>query len=340
MPIGVISEVYKGSLNADLHYVFTEVNKVLTSAEGSKLSHTIDIPKPVGVESLYAMLELLVETSSPRIDWKLKVNGVNVSKEFKPAVSIRHGGRFVHKLIYDVKSVLNTPESVSKARVHMTIRHEGGGDAVLKSIGFIVAYSQSEAYTTLRQYSGLLLLDKGERFRMSELCEHGGSKVDIVAYSPAPTYVTLSNGSSTRRLAAKGLLNTQLDSEFCKVLELSNEGLSPLFVLNVLSSSVQIKRASLKVTRVTPVVADKHLSLKVEIANVGETLPDEALLIVLEKGFVRGVKRVTPPPPGGRVEEVVGVQAGQRPEVVTLRLVWKKLARTDFEDVQVSMQGV
>jgi hypothetical protein len=345
LPAGIISEVYKGSFNADLYYTFAEVNKALTHSESSKLSYTLDIPRPLGVVAEHAVLELLVESRERLIDWKIRVNGVSVSKEFKPVVSVKVGEIYLHKLIYDVKSVLNTPESMNKARVHMTVRHEGGGSIILRAVGFIVAYSHFDAYTSMKYYTGLLLVGEGERYSLSDVCVDRDSLVDLVAFSPAPVPIVLSNGFNQRRILVKGLANIQLDNSYCGYLEINHEGSdsgggNPFLVLGVLSKKFSVRKPSLKLASITPMVSGNEVNISLRITNEGDAIPDEAMLVVLDKGFVRGVKKIKPPSPGEVVEESIKIPLNLMPEGVTLRLVWKKLARTQFEDTSVKLAQV
>jgi hypothetical protein len=345
LPAGILSEVYKGSFNADLYYTFAEISKTLTHSESSKLSYTLDVPRPLGVPTEQAVLELLVESRERHIDWKVRVNGVSVSKEFKPAVTVRVGENYLHKLIYDVKSILNTPESMNKARIHMTIRHEGGGSINLRAVGFIVAYSHFDAYTRMKYYTGLLLVGEGERYSMTDVCVDEDSLVDLISFSPAPVPVTLSNGSNQRRILVKGLANIQLDNSYCGYLEISREGSNsgggnPFFVLGLLSKKLSLRTPTLKLASITPMRSGNEVNISLKITNEGDATPDEAMLVVLDKGFVKSVKKIKPPSPGEVVEESIKIPLNLMAEGVTLRLVWKKLARTQFEDIPVKLPPV
>ncbi|WP_440059168.1 hypothetical protein ACSU1N_05110 [Thermogladius sp. 4427co] len=342
MPQGVLSEIYNGKLNADLYYTFVNWEKQVSAGESVKIGYTLDTPKPVGVKAEYGVLELLVETESKWIDWKVKINGLNIAREFKPAVSLRSNNRFIHKLIYDIKSVLNTPESLSKPRIHMTVRLEGGGNVYFKAAGFIGAYADNDAVTRLKYYSGLVLLGQGEPYTLPKTDNLLGN-MELALYSTRPVKIRIQCKDSERAELIQGVSLVKVDGGLCDqptVLYESSIGQANVLILGYLVNNTIIKMPRLSLANYALEDHAGTIRLLLDIVNVGEAKPDEVIIVLLNRGLVKTVKKTKPLSPGERIEESLIVPREGSVESLTIRLVWKKLARTDFEDYVIQLGKV
>jgi len=292
-----------------------------------------------------ALLEIGVFTQKLDVDWRVKLNGVSVTKEFKPIAKTRIGNAYYTKHVYDVTSVLGKPEA-DKSRVNLTLKREGGVEpVVIAHIGLIALYSTDIAETRIKFFSGTLSLEPGSSLK--QLVNHTGesSLLRTIVYMPsklAKLEVKAGESHSFLITSIQGMSDESFQvSGVSAISEVeyyhpdSSEkyaprevGVSSLLVYTTVSEKPEIVFEDLSL----PGEACGEFTAKVRVSNRGGVAPDKLLLLIIHRGEVIATKQLNPLQPGEWVEVSIPVKLPQGKHTLVFRAVWRKLAKTWFTE--------
>ncbi|MEM4851504.1 MAG: hypothetical protein QXT15_05145 [Desulfurococcaceae archaeon] len=346
MPKGGLSMIPAVSTNGDLLTVFKPVEETLSSYN-SKILMPINLFNRGSRRVSYAILELLVESRRPVPEWRLKLDNISITRQFKPAYSIMadDGERGMHKFIYDVTSILNAHEIVDKEWVNILIKYEGGNPFAVKYILLDAIYEDQDAYTTYKHSSGLMLLENSEKvsFATREFCGKP-AVLRLIAYTPkhVKVEITANNYKTAAQIPQERVeeytLTLDRGTEFVEVGP-SPEKSSPLVISSLTVYSSVVKQPLLELCGVDHSLEGNKLKFKLQICNKGESPPDKLIVSLMKRGNVLCSlqdSRVNIPP-GSTLERVIEVP-GSRLDEINIRLVWFKLTRRWMRDEVVKLR--
>ncbi len=334
----------------DVVYTCVFPQKVLGGLTLSRETIPLDLVPPPNAELEYSLLEIGVLTPHTSVEWRVKVNGINVTKEFKPLSTSKIGDKLFAKLVYDITSILKTPESLKRKRVNVTFKREGGEPLTIEHIGIIALFSSGEAKSLVKYYSGASSIEPGEKTSL-DLGLSGEALLRTALYMPSRSAVVelLVSGKNFAEIT-----NIQGMSEEIHRLTGFNEvdrieyhhvdtgekyspkeiGLSNLLVYRVEYAKPELVLEELKI----PSEVEGEVRAKLRISNRGLSKPDKALIVVMSRGEVLVSKGLEPIEPGHETEAEVVIKQPPGEYQLVFRIIWRKLSQTWYREERVNVK--
>ncbi len=322
----------------------------LGGLEVSKAYIPIDLLLPGSLPISKAILELAVRSRRERFTWRLKVNGVPVTREFKPNSTASTEHYLFSKLVYDITPIMQAREGRRRHRCNLLVRYEGSDELYIDHIGLLVYIDSEDARSHVSLVSGALALEPGENFAYMHKHPTGLSipgALRLFFYSPS-TYAGLRvrfnerfeevftsiHGSSEESLEVDEIGGeNRVEIKHLEAEELYKP--REILVSSLLLQQIMYREPKLVVKE--SLIPEKMSSgdrIKLVIANEGKAKPDKALLSIIHLGTTIYRKELPLLEPGEEtvVEAPVKLPKGEHPLVV--RLIWRKLSRTNFIDTK------
>lgn len=331
----------------DIYTLWKPVNEILGS-HNTKITITLDLHNRRARRISHGVFEVLVETRSTHIDWKLKLNGVSITREFKPTflLELPDLNRYLCKFVYDITGLLNTDEATSREWANVTVKHDGGDPLVLRGIMLSAIYEDTEAFSTYNHVTGLLLLERDDEFtyNLNSLLQNTGDvQVKLVFYAPRAVRVRAVLGDKTETLTLQHnqVEEYTISSTFTPYIKLTPEVHENIQNYVVLSSvtvySTSLRTPHLSIESIEASRQGSSIKIKLRIANNGESIPDRVIISVFNRGFLLGMVKCDPCKyePNTLVEEELVIPAQSQLSELTVRIAWSKLTRTWFTDGKV-----
>jgi len=159
---GDLVKIIDKSFRGDVVYSTTYPNRLIGGLTLSRETIPLDYSPPYHAELEYAILEIVVEAPHNNVDWRVKANGISITKEFKPLASAKINDRLYAKVVYDITSILKTPESRRRRRINVTFKREGGDFIVIHQLSVLGLYRADDAESHITYLTGVVGLDPGE----------------------------------------------------------------------------------------------------------------------------------------------------------------------------------
>jgi len=291
-----------------------------------------------------ALLEIGVSTRRADVEWRVKINGVGVTKEFKPIAKAKIGDALYTKHVYDVTSILKRVGFAERSRVNITFKREGGGDPItIEHVGLLALYCVDFADTSIKYFSGALSIEPGESAKLSIGLEGENPVLRTTVYMPSKlAHLSIRVGgvhgfnvANTQGMSEAVFqldkLSTVTDVEYHHIDR--NERYAPreIGVSNLIVFSTIHDKPEIVFDEITiPEKASGEFKVKLKLSNQGKTAPDKLLLIVMCSGEVLASKQLNPLHPGEGVEVEIPIKRPAGEHTLVFRAVWRKLTRTGF----------
>ncbi|QOR93830.1 hypothetical protein IMZ38_04035 [Thermosphaera chiliense] len=347
MSLNDLPLILNKTFNGDLYIDFRNTEVKLGGNINQKVTIPIGLPNRSFTPLQLAILDMIVQSQDNRIDWKVKVNGVNITKEFKPLFTAKTDSAVYSKFVFDITSILNTEESMSRNWVNVTIKHEGGTGFSIKTLLLLSIYESEDGRTSLEYRSGLVRLRPGERFNISKGEDEPYSNVKIVYGSMSKDLITTVHIGD--RIIRLGIHNDFEEYEFTR------EGKQPVFIqveesvnssktkevflANVISYNSTLKAPFLVGSLDSVRMEGRELVIDLSLKNTGESAPDSVVYTILHKGQAiytsKDVERIDPQM---LVNRKIHVKMPEGVDEATLRIIWRKLTKTWFLDLPISLK--
>lgn len=341
-----VNKRFMGDVIYSNAHPLTRLGGLMPSRETIPLS----LIHPRDAELDYALLEIGVLVPSTNIQWRVKVNGISVTKEFKPHIVSKAGGSLFAKLVYDITSILRTPEGLRKKRVNVTFKHEGGEQIVVEHLAVLAFYKTAEAVTDIAFLSGAVSLEPGEETIVNTPYTgiHGVLRSTVfIPSSNAQAFIEINGG---KRININGVQGPYEVIETIDGLKENNiilfrhkETETIYYPKEVRLSNILILRTEYKMPKIE--VRDIDIKdagkgdkiIHVKLVNNGVSKPDSALIVLLSLGNVVARKIIEPVEPGQEVEEEIRVNLPRGEYDLVLRIIWRKLSKTWFNDKRIKL---
>lgn len=332
--IKILDKRFKG----DFYHTSRILNTVFNGFTVGRETIPIHLPKLVENDVSTVLLEIGVVSQSSRIDWKLRVNGFNVTKEFKPLVSTKIGGLVFTKHVYDVTSIVTSSESRGRRYINVTVRREGGEPFILKHIDLGVVYVSEDADSKITYYSGGLMIEPGGRFSFKT--------IGLENHTLCSTFVVPS-GSASILVKAGGWVekidgltdvknySTTMTSDEVEFEHVVQEGSpqKPVIVSNLLMYKVALSKPKLVVES----VRYENGFLLVKVKNIGEAKPDQAIVSVISHGSTIHVGNIPLLSFNDEHEVSIPVKLPPGERELCVRVIWRKISKTDISDYKLKV---
>ncbi len=332
----------------DVYYVNVYPGVSVGGFMPSRKTIPISFHHPLKKKLEQALLEIGVIVPDTNVKWRVKVNGISITKEFKPHSTCKAGNKLFAKLVYDITSIMKTPESIRKRRVNVTFKTEGGREGILiEHLGILAFYPTEEAVSDIYYLSGALSLEPGEKAELSFRYRKEKALIDASIYMPSPEAVgkllindyevPISGIHGMDEVSAK-IMGLGENNKLTIIHEETGETYYPkqMRVSSIILIDKVYREPRIVVEEVS--VPDKLESggrIKVKISNKGESKPDSLLVVLMNLGNVVHREILKPLEPGGSEELELPVKLPSGEYEIVVRIIWSKLSRNWFDDKRV-----
>lgn len=336
-----ITRVASNTYHGDVLALFRPLEETLSSNR-SRVSIPINLFNRGGRRLDLALLEIIVESQSPTSEWKLKLEDVSITRLFKPTFSFELADKrlYLYKFIYDITSIMNTNEMISREWVNLNIKYEGGSPFTIKGLLLDAIYSDHDALSYYEHLTGFRPIDPGESITYDVGGDQSGEyALRVILYPLAKTTVDLQAGETKLSSnVAPGRLeeyNINVNGKVSLDLRAWNSSMKPSILLSSISLSKSIvKQPVLEIREFSAEKVDKTRRLKLTICNKGESRPDRVILTIIKGG---ATFQTTQDPgsdlhPGSCVDKYIDVADMDSYKEPKIRLVWFKLTKRWLKD--------
>lgn len=344
---GGIETVSQFNKNGDILSIFKPLRENLSS-HYSKFVVPLNLFNRRNRRIDYALLEVIVESKGLPSEWKLKIDGINITRQFKPTFSmfIESENKNVYKFIYDITSVLNTSDVISKEWINLLVKYEGGDPFTTRAILLDAIYEDSDARTLYEHGTGLLLVESGKTYKYPVKGKGGSQSIArVVSYATKKVNMEFKAGSFR---ASMDLSQDNFDEhvlllneapEYIEIANTSDPGKEmPVLISSITVYENTVKQPVLEICGIEYSKEPKALKIFLDICNKGDTSPDKLIISVLRKGnLVSSMQdselKIQPGQSARRSIELPVHQADE----LQVRLIWFKLTKRWFRDEVIKL---
>ena len=306
------------------HNVFPNV--YIGQTGGTVFRSSFPLEEPGRVASAY--LELGLSVPPARLGgFALTVNGITLTREFKPSACSSMGDRLFCKMVFDVTPVVKSkrPESLN-----VEVEHRGMHEAGLGHLGLLLLVGHESASSELAYYSGALSLPPGasHEVKIPEGIEAGEAR--LVAYIPhAAARLVVENGGSREELGGTGFAEYTVAVRD-GVLRLVHEGPGSYYPHEIVVSSILLYRMKAPEPRVEArLVSVESGAVEVEVANAGGAEVANLVVVAFSRGVISDRVIIDKLAPG----EAKRLRL-KAPGDSIIRIIWRHLDRTVFRELR------
>lgn len=291
----------------------------------------------------YALLEIIVESRGMPSEWKLKLDNINITRQFKPtyAISLEGENKNIYKFVYDVTSVLNTSDILSKEWINLLVKYEGGDVFTVRAILLDAVYEDADAQTIYEHGTGLTLIESGKTYRYPVRTRSNTHLTTrIVTYTTRKVNMELRAGSCKTNVYThpdnfeEYLVLSDTKPEYVEIVNLSDPSKgNPILISSITIYENNVKHPVLEVCGVDYSKGSNSLKLSLDICNKGEVNPDKLIVSLLRKGnlitMIQDSELILSP--GQSIRKQIELPLKDIDEL-QVRLIWFKLTKRWFKD--------
>ncbi|MCD6301112.1 MAG: hypothetical protein J7L82_03475, partial [Staphylothermus sp.] len=286
-------------INGDLIYTSALPNTKLGGLMPSRQTIPLSLVHPKNAELEYALLEIGTITPSQNIQWRVKVNGISVTKEFHPQTICPAGRDLFAKSVYDITSILKTPESLRKKRANITFKLEGGESIIIEHLSILAIYRSEEAEGNVTFLSGTLSLKPGEETTINLNYSGQNNIFRTTLYMPSSIALgsIVINGNELIKIEnIQGIDELYLElpeslNEITNITIRHNEATTTYYpkemrLSNILIYSIKYNAPNLVIEGLDKEyeITKDNNEITLNITNKGTSKPDNALIVVMSLG--------------------------------------------------------
>jgi len=322
----------------------------LGGLEVSKAFIPIDLVLPSEIEISKALLELAIKSQRERFTWRLKVNGVPVTREFKPNSIAETKNYLFSKLVYDVTPIMQARKR-RRHRCNILVKYEGSEYLTIEHVGLLLYIPSEDAKSHISLLSGALALEPGEVYR--SILKHptglntvGQLRVALFSPSTQAEINIRFNGKFETSISSivggeEAMLEVSNVNEV-NTIEIDHVDTGATYYpKELLVSSLYLQQSIYREPKLSikEIIIPENLEsgdkIRLVITNEGESIPDKSILTIIHLGTTIYREDLPNLEPGEEtiVEPEIKLPKGEHPLVI--RLIWKKLSRTTFTDKKI-----
>ncbi|MEM3162935.1 MAG: hypothetical protein QXN38_00855 [Desulfurococcaceae archaeon] len=339
-----IAEEYRG----DIIYKSLLPRIKLSAMTSNAYWATVDVSLKEFLEVGRAFLEVGVRSLREKFLWRLKLDGVPISREFKPNSSINLKGTYYSKAVYDVTPILKRYKRTD--RLGIMVKYVDSDHIYLEHLGLLLFVPSQDVSSYISFLSGTIGFEPSSEYEVS-LNYPGNSarELHLITYMPSPYskfHVTFNDedigvigGYSGTEEHALKISNVRRENK----LKLIYAGTSTTTSINeAVLFTVLMKHALFKEPRlvlkevIEPQVIGER-KMRLVIANEGLSKPDAALLTLIYLGTPIYRTEVPELKPGEEVLFEVPLNLSKGTYQLVVRLVWRKATKTSFNEERITI---
>lgn len=309
---------------------------------------TVDVPLKELLEVERAFLEVGIRSLRERFLWRLKLDGVPVSREFKPNSSINLRGMYYSRAVYDVTPILRRCKRAD--RLGIMVKYVDSDHIYLEHLGLLLFAPSQDVSSYISFLSGAI------GFEPSSECEvnlsypgNSARELHLITYMPGPYSrlhiifndedVGVIGGHSGTEEHVLKVSNIRRENKLkliyasAPMTTLMNEAV----LFTVLMKHALFKEPKLVLKEVIEPQVIGERKMRLVIANEGLSKPDAALLTLIYLGTPIHRADVPELKPGEEALVEVPLNLNKGTYQLVVRLVWRKATKTSFNEERITI---
>lgn len=287
------------------------------------------------------------------ISWKLVVDGVSISREFRPHFVVETDDGYYMKAIYDVKPVL--AGRVLRQESHKILVYRDAVHPIRVADALLYARFENEkARYAVSYYTGAVALEPGEYYKVdADIGRSFGGKrtAGVILHSPYhdSAFELIAGGSRPERAVGHGVHYIEVTVPYKgSPVPVSLRYVDPGFkfypriavLTEVIATELLAPAPEPKLVIESVEASDTRVRVKGIVENVGDDVLDSTMLVVLALGARLARKTLPPVDPGKSIDFSLEFDISRlpiRPSRASIRLIWRRLGETRLvsEEVQI-----
>lgn len=336
MPIGALQVYSRGVIDGEVVYETAPLAVRLGGLSNPTTQSVILTPPVLGKPKL-VLLELTVKHTSPTISrWRLWLNGVAITREFKPNYSIKLKDTYYSKCVFDVTPIFDW----KKRQHHITIRYEGSDILLVEHVGMVVAYEAEKSKTSYAFASGLLALSPGEstaiKLDLEPIDSVNRARVETVLLVPSRlARVKVESFSVSKTInGVVGVEEIEFDiptkpTKTMETVVTHYPAYQPYYPRHVLVTGLLVSCGWYAEPKIVVEPRRHNNTIELVIRNEGAAKPEKLMIVAVQAGSILVRKFIEPPEPGEEKTEKLELPVG-----VLVRVVWTYHGRTKYVDLR------
>lgn len=312
----------------------------------SKGAMWLNLPRAGGsVERLLLSIGVFTDRDiRAPISWKLVVDGVSISREFRPQFIVETDDGYYMKAIYDVKPILAS--RVVGQESHKILVYRDAVHPIRLADALLYARFKSEkARYAVSYFTGAVSLEPGEHYKVDANIGRGfGGKrtAGVIVHSPYhdSAFELVAGGSRPERAVGQGVHYIQVSVPYKgSPVPVSVKYIDPGYKyyprIAILTEAIVAELLApapeprLVIGEVE--VEDSRVRVRGSVENIGDDVLDSTMIVVLALG-ARLARRTLPPvEPGGSISFTLEFDVSRlpiTPSRASVRLIWRRLGET------------
>ncbi len=339
-----VAEEYRG----DIVYKSLLPRVKLSAMTSNAHWATIDVPLRELLEIERAFLEVGVRSLREKFLWRLKLDGVPISREFKPNSSVDLRGMHYSRAVYDVTPILRRCRRTD--RLGVMVKYVDSDHIYLEHLGLLLFAPSQDVSSYISFLSGTIVFEPSSEYEVS-LNYPGNSarELHLVTYMPGPysrLHVILndedvgviSGYSGTEEHVLK-ISNVRRENKLKLVYASASTATSinEAVLFTVLMKHALFKEPRLVLKEVIEPQVIGGRKMRLVIANEGFSKPDAALLTLIYLGTPIYRAEVPELKPGEEALLEVPLNLSKGTYQLVVRLVWRKITKTSFNEERITV---
>lgn len=350
---GDMKQYILDTISGDVVYISRTPNIKIGGLSSSKAFIPLELRIPEGVKIGKSVLEIALKVPRENITWRLKLNGVPITREFKPNDIVELKNFYFAKLVYDVTPIIKSMEDKRRNRCSVLVKYEGSEELFVSHVALLTAFETEDARSSVSMVSGALALEPGETANISIRHKPNtglSGELKTVFISPS-TQARISIGFNGEHLyLVEGIVGgDELTLKVNNVSEVNNVEIKHLdtptlyYPKELLLSTILLLQTHIKTPKleVKDIILPEKMSrgdkIKAVIVNNGESKPDKALVTLIHLGTTVYQEKLPALNPGEETVIEIPVNIPRGEYSLILRIIWRKLTKTYFVDKRINV---
>ncbi len=318
----------------DSTYIITSIleDQILNPINNNNIVTKIHTPS-TSIENAYLILVITRPNDANIIKWKISIDKVILTREFKPQIDVGIGNKYIQSLfVYDISKILKNDS-------YLKISYEGKNHIRIDSVTLLSIYK----YKGFHIYLDCIVdICKAENIQKSvenlaKSFNPNNIKINMGLVSERVTELSISilNSENTIYRLVPGFNIVELNISPDKIPTTINMGsrdelIRHIFTCTFLSYEQQPRLIIDKIN------IDKD-KLLLTISNIGDSLPDKSELVIIRYGTPLQKIDIEPIKPRERVEITIDFKAISKYKNVVLRLIWYKAFKAYYNEKAIEL---
>ena len=277
-------------------------------------------------ESVLLDIAVSLGSVSRPAGFRIESNGVTISREFKPSMCINADGRVICRLVYDVTPIV---KSKNASEVKVKVENFGVNPISLEHVGVIGLQNVEGALSDIMYYTGALVLEPMEVYRIELGKNIRNARVHLVAYIPHSSANIEVNG---RSVTGVGFGEHVVHVGDITSIEIGYHGRPDVYPRSAIITSLLVVGGNIPRPRIeTRLRRVNTQHAEVEIVNAGTAPAENVIVVSISRGIIVERKVL------GRVEpgqhRIAEIKIKEDSSII--RVIWRYMGEVSIREIRL-----